>query len=353
LAVSLRCGRILFFIALLAAPPRLAFADAGRDKAAARSAAEAGADAFEQGQFERALELFSRAEQLVHAPPHLLFMARSQEKLGRLVDAHESYLKILNEPLPANAPPAFKSARTHAEAEVGAIEARIAYVTVNVRGGDDAKQAVLSMDRTDLPPAAAGIPIPTDPGSHVFSAHTARSRSDEVTVNVRDGTKETVELTLFADPNAPPLAASTAPVAAAAGDPAPQPNADTSSSPAQRVFGFVALGVGAAGVGVGTYFVVSALNAHDKGDTAYTTFGCPACTPEQQHVVEAHDDDAKKARNWAIGSYAVGTAGIVTGLVLLLTDHPSAAAPAAQGRGPLRNVRVGAGFRSVVVSGQF
>src|SRR5687767_4640019 len=82
-------------------------ADQTRDRAAARAAADAGADAFEKNDYPQALELFSRAERLYHAPPHLLFIARSLEKLGRLVEAREAYLKLAAEKLPASAPNAF------------------------------------------------------------------------------------------------------------------------------------------------------------------------------------------------------------------------------------------------------
>src|SRR4051812_5156740 len=93
-AVCCRTCRYLFALTLglAAVSPGVAGAQTDHDRAAARSAAEAGADAFEQGHFERSLEFFGRAEQLVHAPPHLLYMARSFVKLGRLVDARETYL---------------------------------------------------------------------------------------------------------------------------------------------------------------------------------------------------------------------------------------------------------------------
>jgi len=53
------------------------------NRAAARSAAVAGATAMNEGRFAEAADLFTRAEALVHAPTHLLYLARTQVKLGR------------------------------------------------------------------------------------------------------------------------------------------------------------------------------------------------------------------------------------------------------------------------------
>jgi len=59
-----------------------ALAQTDLERATARDAANSGRAAFDAGQYERAIDSFSRAESLVHAPPHLLFMARAQAKLG-------------------------------------------------------------------------------------------------------------------------------------------------------------------------------------------------------------------------------------------------------------------------------
>ena len=64
------------------------------ERATARDAANNGRAAFDAGKYEKAIDYLSRAEHLVHSPSHLLFMARAQAKLGRLVAAHETYLKI-------------------------------------------------------------------------------------------------------------------------------------------------------------------------------------------------------------------------------------------------------------------
>src|SRR5262245_168260 len=88
-----------------------AAAQTDEQRAAARAVATEGAAAFNQGRFKDAVDLFTRAEALVHAPPHLLFLARAHAKLGQFVKAREAYMKILKEQLTANAPPAFRNAQ--------------------------------------------------------------------------------------------------------------------------------------------------------------------------------------------------------------------------------------------------
>src|SRR5579883_2443273 len=49
----------------------------------------------------------ARAEALVHAPTHLLYIARTEAKLGQLVEASETYARIQHEALAPDAPKAF------------------------------------------------------------------------------------------------------------------------------------------------------------------------------------------------------------------------------------------------------
>jgi hypothetical protein len=352
-----RRARLLVLVAACgAATPHLAFAQSSRDRAAARSAADAGADAYEQGQFERSLELFTKAEQLLHAPPHLLYMARSFEKLGRLVEAREAYLKIINEQLPANAPPAFKTAHSQADTELSNVEGRIAYVTVMVQG-TDAKQAVVTLDHTDLPAAESDIPIPTDPGTHVFSAHTSRTKTNEVSVTLRDGAKQTVNLVL---PDAPagaaPLGDNPPPKDGGSGGQPPhkdQPAASHGTS-GQAVAGYVGLGLGAVGIGVGTYFIIAAGKADSLASKEYVceTNGMN-CSPEQEATIKGHEADTNRDRVLSIVSYSVGGAAAITGLVLLLTDHPSSQKEEPASGEPFGSLRVLPGLGSITVTGKF
>ncbi|MGC4087296.1 MAG: hypothetical protein QM756_05190 [Polyangiaceae bacterium] len=137
--------------------------------------------------------MFGRAEKLVHATPHLLYQARSLVKLGRLVEAHETYLKIQREKLAANAPSAFKRAQVEAEKEIEQVAARLAYATVRVEGAPADGVQVL-MDEVELPAAVVGIAFPVDPGTHVFRAQSGADKGEPVSARFDEGARQSISL---------------------------------------------------------------------------------------------------------------------------------------------------------------
>jgi len=295
----------------------VALADGARERAAAREAANAGADAFDAGNYEQAVELFTRAEALFHAPPHLLFIARSFEKLGRLVEAREAYLKLVREKLPAGAPRPFKDAQAAGAEELNAIEGRLAYVTVTVDGDEDGR-AVVSMNGVDLPRAMIGIPVPVDPGTHVFSARTDRARSSESSVTFGEGIRKNVALTLTPEFGASPPVEAGSPASGAFTEDTVESRASSGST--QRLVGFVTLGAGAVVAGVGGAFLASSLDSKSQADALFACDATPeGCTNEQVTEINALDADAREARYLAIAGFAVGGAAMATGLVLVLT----------------------------------
>src|SRR5450432_3689021 len=124
---------LLTSVCLLAVEP-CAFAQTDDDRAGARVAATEGVKASNEKRWADAADLFARAESLVHSPVHLLYLARAQEKLGKLVKARENYNRIIREKYGADAPDAFRQAQTSAQQEVGGLDARLAAITVKLDG---------------------------------------------------------------------------------------------------------------------------------------------------------------------------------------------------------------------------
>ncbi|HEY0462943.1 MAG TPA: hypothetical protein VGC79_01985, partial [Polyangiaceae bacterium] len=264
-----------------------AFAQTDLERATARDAANNGRAAFDAGKYEKAIDYLSRAEQLVHSPTHLLYVARSQAKLGRLVAAHETYLKITRETLASNAPKAFVNAQAAAEQEQDALDDRLPSVTVTLQGATTAPEVTVQMDGTPLPTAMIGIPLPADPGEHVFKASGPTIASDPVTVRLAEAAKQTVILTLRSTGAAlPPVAgvgahagngaaqpaAGAAAVAAQADSstspPPASPSADRSSGhgPGLMIASLVSFGLGAASAGIGTYYLLKSSSTRNDSD---------------------------------------------------------------------------------------
>src|SRR3954469_13060904 len=125
-------GVLVTSLGLLTVAP--AGAQTDDDRAGARVAATEGVKASNEKRWAEAADLFSRAESLVHSPVHLLYLARAQEKLGKLVKARENYNRIMREKYGPESPDAFRAAQVSAQHEVGALDARLASVTVKLEG---------------------------------------------------------------------------------------------------------------------------------------------------------------------------------------------------------------------------
>lgn len=99
--------------------------------------------------------------------------------------------------------------------------------------------------------------------------------------------------------------------------------ADSSKPPGngKRIAAYVALGVGAVGLGAGTFFVLSSHSKHSQANDKYAACGGSAgCTNSNplSSEVGSLDDSARSARTLGIVSYAVGVVGIGAGVTLFV-----------------------------------
>jgi hypothetical protein len=318
-------ARVLGFTATLLVTATRAEAQTDEQRAGARAAAEAGADAFDAGKYAEAADLFARAERMVHAPPHLLYGARAHAKLGQLVQARELYLKLTRERLPETAPKVFRDAQQSADSELAEVEARLPYVSVVVQG-TNAKNVRVNRDGTPISPDLVGVPHPVDPGEHEFQAFADGMESASTRVQLKESARETVVLTLNAVAPAP--GATDAGGAAGNGTPQDtgvQVSTQGSGLSPMKIGAFVGFGVGALGIGIGTFFVIKSSSTDADADEAYQAClrvsASPRCTdPELSAETQELDDDAASQRNIAIASYVVGGLGIGAGITLLLLD---------------------------------
>ena len=234
LAATRPIGALAVLLAALAAAGPAA-AQTDEQRASARALATEGAAAFNEGRYKDSADLFARAESLMHAPPHLLFLARSYNKNGQVVKARETYMKIVKEQLPPSAPQAFRDAQTAAQDELRAVEPRIAKLTIQVTGAEDVKDLSVSVDGTPIPSVMIGIAQPVDPGEHKVTAVATGKRAQPQSVSLKEGERSALTLKLEADASAvaPPAVGVAAVPGAAAGAAPPlrsSPHAATCTS---------------------------------------------------------------------------------------------------------------------------
>jgi hypothetical protein len=283
------------------------------DREAARAFAERGYEMFEQGHYQKSIDSFLEAEDRFHAPTHWLYIARSLDMLGKLLDAKEAYDHLLAETLPADAPAPFREAQESGRKEAVDLEARIPSILVALSGAA-AAEAQVTLDGVAMPPGAIGKPQRVNPGSHGVVATAKGLPPIERTVAVQQGAVTRVDIAL-------------------------QPPPPPSHTPA--LFGF---GLGAVGLGVGAVAGVVSLNK-----VAQLQQACPLhqCSPTEQPVANT----AKALGTVSTIGFIVGGAGVTAGVVLLAvrasdTQESGAAASA-------RRLRVGIGPGSVAMWGEF
>lgn len=238
---------MLLAIALATAPFAQAIAGPAEDKATARELAKDGIAAEAKGDCATAIDRLERAESLYHAPPHLQYLARCYTKVGRLVEATETWRKLTLESLPVGAPQAFKDAIVEAQTELPKIEPRLARLTVHTSTKYDGLS--VEIDGKSWPTAALDVPRVMDPGTHVLRAKATGFKTHEQSIALGEGKSDTVTITLEAgvDP-VPSASASTS----ATVPPPPTASASASTAPTGKSsFGTVQwVGVVTAGVGV-------------------------------------------------------------------------------------------------------
>jgi hypothetical protein len=280
-----------------------ASAQTDEQRAAARTAATEGIRAFEAGRYQEALDYCKRAEAIMHAPTHLLLIARASTKLGRLVEAQEAYFRIQRDQLTPDAPAAFVEAQQKAAEEQAALAPRVPTLKVELDGAK-AADVTVTLDGAALPAALIGLAGPIDPGEHTLVAKGAGAASDPVTVTVAEGAKAAVTLVVR-------------PIAVAGGEVgtvASPPEEPSRSNGALRLGGWIGVGIGAAGLVAGTLFV---LKNHSNRSDATALCNAGGCPESKRADVTSLDSSANSAATLAWVSYGIGAAGLATGAVLL------------------------------------
>jgi hypothetical protein len=311
--------------AMTFAPAAFAQDAASQDIAQARQLGQQAQAAFDAGNFAESEKLWTAAAKLYSLAPTLtLGLARTQAKLGHVVAAQESYNKIIrewgNSPSP---PPAFKDALEAAKAEVGAVSAKVASVTLTVEGPTN---PVVTIDGQTVPVAALGLKRPVDPGSHKVSATAAGFNPAETTFEVPEGGTSAATLKMEKAP------AGADGAVAGGGATQTEPGADTGGKgSSNKTLAYVAFGVGGAGLLVGGITGILALGkAGDLSDK------CPdkKCTSDQQSDVDSY----KSMGTISTVGFIVAGVGGAAGLILLLTA-PSGSATGSSGSSRFATVK--------------
>jgi hypothetical protein len=313
--------RSIAVLAMLSAfAPAEAFAQADSDKATARELGQTGQAALDARDWKRAEDDFRRADALFHAPTLTLGLARAQAGQGKVVEAWESYHRIILENNTNS--PVFVKAVSEAQAEIGSVEGKRARVTITAPGADAPK---VTIDDVPVRVEALGIERLVDPGPHVFKATADGYRTATQSLTIPEGGAQNITLTLQKDAGAPVGAVVPVPAAGPGGavpaSAAATPETSGGSS-GMKTGAFIAFGVGGAGLIEGIITGVLAMGKHSTLSTACKNGTCPGS--ESSELSSYHTMGALST----VG-FVVAGVGAATGVTLfLLAPKGSASAPA-------------------------
>lgn len=278
-------------------------------KNAARELAEQAAKAMQAEDWATAQDLYQRAYALVPAPTLSLRHARALAKGGRWVEALEAYVRTTRTRLDASSAPAFREAVEQAQTELAELRPRVPRATIVIKGIDPkSKELQVTVSGRRVASALLGVPAPMDPGKHEIVAKTSDGREATATLEIQEKEEKSVELVL------PAPAGGAAP---AAGQPAAEgggAHVTASSTSSQKTWAFVALGVGAVGLGVGVTTGLMATSKHQSAEDA-----CPngACVEGSSGADDA--ESFRSLRTLSTVGYVVGVVGVGAGVTLWLT----------------------------------
>ncbi len=164
-----------------------------------------------------------------------------------------------------------------------------------------------------------GLAVPVDPGPHVVQASATGKKTWQTTITVSDpGSSLTLSV--------PALVALPPETQKSAGGEL-KPTSHPPASHPRRTAGFVTMGVGAAGLIVGSVFGLHAISKNNESDNASDCMG-DVCVAGG--VGATARSDARTAGNISTVAFAIGGVAVATGLVLVLTDSKKDAPAAGQ-----------------------
>jgi hypothetical protein len=301
-----------------------AFAQKDTDRAAARVLAVQAIDALNSGKYAEALDLVSRAEQLLHAPTHVLMIGRAQIGLGQLVAAKETLLKLTREELDPKAPAAFKRAQAEGKDELAAIEPKIASLRIDVEGSVPTT-FMLEMDGQPVAAALIGVHRPVDPGKHELAVFPQGKSPVKASIELKDGEKREIKLVI---PQGPGASAG----ASGAASPGPSPGDKADAAPGfftpLRGIGLGAGVLGLGGVAVGAVFLAKGSSQQTKADDLANLCG-KGCTPQQRATIINQDSDAAGSKTIGVIGLVGGGVALAAGVTLIVLGKPKPKPPQA------------------------
>ena len=225
---SMRCVWLGWAICVSVLVPASVAWGAGRDPAAAEVLFQEGRDALQSGNLPVACAKFRESERLDPGVGTLMNLADCEEKIGRLASAWERWREAIDTMGQSD------ERLSYARGRSSALDRRVPRLTITIAGADGDATRV-SRDDVELGSASFGSPLPVDPGAHVVRVTAHGHAESQVVVTLAEGERKSIEVK--------PGPRLVSPVVSAAA-----PDVSTAASRPRRTWGWISMAAGAAGV---------------------------------------------------------------------------------------------------------
>ncbi len=256
-----------------------------RDPATAEALFRQGRQAMEAKDFQQATQKFAESQRLDPAAGTLMNLATSEEKVGRLASAWQHWKEAIDS-LPVN-----DDRIAFAQSRVQDLEKKLPRLQVTLgKGASDG--AKVYRDEIELGPAGQGVPLPVDPGPHTVTVRMPGRFSKSTTISVGVGEQAMIDVQPGAvDPSAGTVAA----------------------KGSAKTIGWIVGGVGV--VGIGTAAVTGMMLVGIKRTVSDNCDESKVCN---QDGLDAAANGKKLIVANAIG-WGVGAVGLGVGAYLILS----------------------------------
>jgi hypothetical protein len=274
-----------------------------------------GRELFIANQFAPALVEFRAASELYESPNTRLYIARCERELGHAASAYVEYERAANEAADrAVSDPRYTSTRDVAKQEAGALEKKLAHVTVLAPAGLP-EGTMITVNGAPLGPAGVGVAAPIDPGPVEVIAKANGYVTAKKTATAAAG--ESIEVKLKLEKEASSTStnntSTTTNTNTRTNNDTPIIVHDEPRGPSHglRNAGFVVGAVGIAGMGV---FGAFAALAQTRFDQLKQQCGDVPCDPSLGPKI----DEGQTFQNIANIALAAGGVLIVTGAIMII-----------------------------------
>lgn len=264
---------------------------------------------FEAGRISEACRKFAESQRIDPRLGTLLNLASCHKDEAKFASAWEEYSEAVRMARRGNQ----KDREDLALGEIRLLEAVLTRLVITAAGAVAGQEVTL--DGLAVRKETLGTPIPINPGEHKVEVKAPGYQPLTLPV-VAEKIRGNLTLEI---PALKPIGKE--PAASKQAEPAAPPTVASSSLLTMRTGSYIALGVGAVGVGAGVVFGLRTLSKRDEAASR-----CPGglCDAEGKSL----GDEAKQSATFSTIGVGVGVAGVATGVTLYLLSRPSPAAVA-------------------------